>query len=346
MGKKFVFDLTKLRKGDILFSSSSEYLSRKIARVTGGKYSHVMIDVGNSVIHAMPDGVYSKNPQRMIFDSPDHFGVMRLADEPSQSTIDRATDYARHLVGSLYSIPEAGASAVLHQTDSEWKSTKQYCSRLVAHCFQEAGIRLVHNADYCTPNDIAKSPLLVDVADYYREAHPKDIAFAATPDPVVQLQREEFAWIDKVRELAETNNLDVIAKHNDVYALLIRNPKFDSQICEFVKQTQYLNLYNLDRGLNPHRYDEKLFLERVVAAGSDGAQVILSEYSVNENDINRRAEYVQMAQQNYSQLGLGFLKLELELAENIYGEVKRRVEVIDNVCRYLKCSHLKPASMR
>ena len=55
--------------GDIILESGSSKFSWWIKYGTNSKYSHAMIYVGHSIIHALTDGVYTENPQRIIVDS-------------------------------------------------------------------------------------------------------------------------------------------------------------------------------------------------------------------------------------------------------------------------------------
>lgn len=42
---------------------------------------------------------------------------------------------------------------------------QQFCSRLVARSYENVGIKLVKNKDYCTPDDLRRSPLLKELND-------------------------------------------------------------------------------------------------------------------------------------------------------------------------------------
>ncbi|MDR6398522.1 YiiX/YebB-like N1pC/P60 family cysteine hydrolase [Herbaspirillum seropedicae] len=334
MSKKYVFNLSKIQYGDILFSSTSAKDSRLIARATGGDFSHAMLGVGNSVIHAMPDGVYSKNPQRFIFDKPEHFCVMRLREKPSDAVIFKAINHARKWVGGLYSKIEAGKSVILHQTETAAKSPKQYCSKLVAECYEEAGIKLVLNAGYCTPHDLTLSELLIDVPDYFREATVADIAYIESFDPNLPIQRETFTWLENLRVLAKEREAHTVLHMDDVVPFLLLYPSHDKAVCKFVNQTLYLYLYDIDRKINPWRYDEHVFLSALKGLAFTEIKRILSrEYDINEPDLERRESNVKNARNNLQRMPLDYFKLDLAHAQNLYNENYRRVEVLNNVSR-------------
>ena len=69
-------------------------------------------------------------------------------------------DLARAEIGTRYSTIEAIRSVVNLQKP---RLKRQFCSRLVARVYNGAGINLVPDADYCSPEDLRRSPLLVEI---------------------------------------------------------------------------------------------------------------------------------------------------------------------------------------
>lgn len=65
----YLLDFNKLQIGDIILQSGTSKFSWWIKKITGSNYSHAMLYVGESTIHALTNGVYSTNPQRIIVDS-------------------------------------------------------------------------------------------------------------------------------------------------------------------------------------------------------------------------------------------------------------------------------------
>lgn len=334
MSKKYKFDVSKLEQGDILFSSTSAKSSRAIASLTGGDFSHAMIWVDNTIIHAMPDGVYSKNPQRLLFDNPQHFSVMRLVDSPNEDAIFKAKQHARLWVGGLYSKREAAKSVLYHQTDMPPKSPEQYCSKLVAECYLQGGIRLVHNADYCTPNDLAKSELLNTVSGYYLEAKQEDIDKADSFDPNLYIQRETFLWLEKVRVLASRYGENKVLRMDDVGSFLLEHPEHDKEVCQSISTTLYLYLYDIDRKIRPHMYDkELLFKEFAGLSEAECRQTLLIGIKINRLDLEKREADLKKALENAEQSELDYFRLERAHKTNIYNESYRRVEVLHDVWR-------------
>ncbi|TOD75392.1 hypothetical protein, partial [Vibrio parahaemolyticus] len=84
----FIIEKSKLQLGDVILTMGEGKSSKLIAKVTGGDFSHAMIYVGNSLVHAIPEGgVYSKNPQRLLFKNANQVKVLRYKGELSNEAI-------------------------------------------------------------------------------------------------------------------------------------------------------------------------------------------------------------------------------------------------------------------
>jgi hypothetical protein len=154
---------TRLLPGDIILTSTPEKISRAVRRMTKSEISHALIYVQHcSVIDSTMNGVQSGNTQRMFFDEASTVVVLRSKAPLSSADILKITDFARAATGTTYAKFEA--ATIL--TKKYLKTTrKQFCSRLVARAFAAAGIRLVLDPDYCSPQDLRESALLYEVPD-------------------------------------------------------------------------------------------------------------------------------------------------------------------------------------
>ncbi|TOJ75750.1 YiiX/YebB-like N1pC/P60 family cysteine hydrolase, partial [Vibrio parahaemolyticus] len=142
----YVLEISKLRPGDIVFTREepsgksigeikSKTQSRMIRKHTKGNYSHVMLYVGSgSYIHATLEGVHAGSINRCIFESPLDVMVLRTVAEPYQ--IQEAIVYARNQIGKEYDVKEAAGSVY---PQIKGKDNRQFCSRLVAQAYNEAG---------------------------------------------------------------------------------------------------------------------------------------------------------------------------------------------------------------
>ncbi|SUP04970.1 Uncharacterised protein [Vibrio cincinnatiensis] len=67
MGKKLILDVPSLKLGDVILTSEKGFASIGVRAATLSKYSHAAIYVGGTMIEATLGGVFSKNPQRLLF---------------------------------------------------------------------------------------------------------------------------------------------------------------------------------------------------------------------------------------------------------------------------------------
>ncbi|RQU27212.1 hypothetical protein DF147_35665 [Burkholderia cenocepacia] len=330
MTTKYTFNIPSLEVGDVLLSRGEGAGASLIAKHTDGHFSHAMVNVGNSVIHAMPDGVYSKNPQRLLFDSIDDIQVLRVRGGLTSQQKVNIERIARAWVGALYSKWEAIAvvAKTLRKTNS---SQKQFCSRLVAQCYQEAGIQIVPNADYCSPNDLVLSPMLHAVPDSIVEASETEIKFANEKvDYNIMIQRCTFTWLAKARALARRRGLGDIARQSDVGKLIGENPSLDKVICNYIRSSGYLNYVDVDRDINPFRYNKTLFLEKFPTE-PELKHAIAVERDVNATEITRHGYNYNVARHNLDVLNNEYHRLVFLHTANLLREVQVRVGVLNEV---------------
>jgi uncharacterized protein YycO len=152
----YLLDRKLLKQGDIILTYSDEKPSKMIRKLTGSKYSHALLYVGEgSYIHSDLAGVHSGNTQRLIIGSPDSVKVVRVNNQPD---INKVIEYARLQIGTSYSRLSAANAGV--KIFSKLDTTRQFCSRLVAKSYEYAGIELVSNSEACLPQEIADSSLV------------------------------------------------------------------------------------------------------------------------------------------------------------------------------------------
>ncbi len=125
-----------LKQGDIILTRSDEKPSKMIRILTKSEYSHAILYVGEgSYIHSDLAGVHFGNTQRLIIDNLDFVKVVRINN---QSAINKAIEYARLQIGTLYSrLSAANAGAKI---SSKLDTKRQFCSRLIAKSYEYAGI--------------------------------------------------------------------------------------------------------------------------------------------------------------------------------------------------------------
>jgi len=311
----YILELDKLEMGDIILESGSSKFSWWIKKGTGSEYSHAMLYVGHSIIHALTDGVYSGNPQRILVNSKSDLKVLRLKDGVDNK-IDTIVANGRTLVGSLYSVPEAIIAPIKKNTKLKSKTSAQYCSKLVASVYADAGISLVKNEDYCSPEDINKSKLLIEVKDCVRKASIDDIEFAKSDNPILENQKNTFTYLNDCRILFQKRDIN-IQSETDVAMALIENIDLDRQVCEYMKKSNYFEHYNSDEKHNPHRYDINLFLKAYENNSSTGKEILIGEFQSLFQIIERHSQNYQASKSNYLGAKLEYYALYIELYKNI-----------------------------
>ena len=322
----YLLDTNKLNVGDIILESgNTKIISDLIKEITDSDFSHSMIYVDLSMIHATGAGVFSINPQRLLIKDSNHLKVLRLKDKVNSIILKSICDNARAKVGSLYSKKEAVRS-VINDNDKYAKNRKQFCSRLVAQCYEQSGIFLVNNSDYCTPEDLNRSDLLFEVKNCVREAKEADIEFSQKDDPIFLNQKETFKWLKEARKLFKKKGVD-IQTVNDVSSSLIRDGDLDKKICRIIKSTQYLSQYNIDRTINPYRYETALLTDKLLNATNQN-KIIDSEKKLIFLEINRHRENLTASKKNYNAIKQNFMKLHVKLYRNILKENKKKLQIM------------------
>lgn len=152
-------DIEGVQPGDILFTARPGKLERTIRRFSAGEVLHAMICVGpGSFIDSTQAGVQANNLQRVLYDEKAY--RFRLKAAATHDTIDRIVNYARFQIGTRYSVPDAVRTVI---PVGRRPSPRQFCSRVVARAYAAAGIQPLPDAEFCSPEDLRNSPLLVEI---------------------------------------------------------------------------------------------------------------------------------------------------------------------------------------
>lgn len=127
----YFLDANKLKKGDIIATFCDRKTSTLVRKVTEGEFSHIMLYCGHgSCIHAEGDGgVHRENIQRIRFNRIDEAAVFRLK-EADDRFLDKVITKADSRLGTFYNILD---------------KNYEYCSKLVAVAFMEAGVDLTED---------------------------------------------------------------------------------------------------------------------------------------------------------------------------------------------------------
>lgn len=154
---RFVFNEFIMQPGDVLLMNTYESQRRLMP---GCKYDHAAIYLGDAyLIEADGLGVFMNHVYSYAFKESDHGCVLRLKNG-SQRVIDNALHWVKGQMAMEFGAHQA--RMVEHNKNSEVheKSNRTFCSRLVAQAFHEGGVDLVHNPDFCAPDDFLASEYL------------------------------------------------------------------------------------------------------------------------------------------------------------------------------------------
>ncbi|MEO9805256.1 MAG: YiiX/YebB-like N1pC/P60 family cysteine hydrolase [Reichenbachiella sp.] len=253
----YCFEIDQLQPGDILLTRSDSRVSELVRKVTGSQYSHAILYLGiSSIIESDGLGVQSNNLQRILITNNDDAKVLRLKSDSRSSIIQNVEIYARRLVGTAYSTDEAKISHLNTQSSAK-EPNRQFCSRFVAQSYSDAGINLVDNPDYCTPEHLLQSDQLLSVENCLRVASLKEIEFANSENPMdrqTKIHNEIFA---KARTLTSKD----VQTFEQLNESIIEFPEIDIEITEFVRKSGFLDMMEEDEKKNPQHYNAEKLVE-------------------------------------------------------------------------------------
>ncbi len=244
--------IDSVKPGDIVFTARPGKISKSIRLATDGAVSHALICVQHgSFIDSTSDGVQARNLQRELFDDDEQVFHFRLKDETDQETMAAIVNYARAEIGARYSILEATRSLA---SINKPRLKRQFCSRLVARVYRKAGIDLVADADYCSPEDLKRSPLLVELPIETETVSEDEVNWSNNQDnAIVAMHKAQNAVLSAARSIDGS-----VENFNDVYALLVKNPQIDGKIARSLKHSGYLDIWRIEVAAHPWRYDGSL----------------------------------------------------------------------------------------
>lgn len=336
MSVKYIIDISMLQEGDIVLTANKSMASKGIRLATLSTYSHAAIHVGGTLIEATLSGVFSKNPQRLIFDSSEHVAIYRyhriLTDDEKESICY----HARSKVGSLYALPEA--ITVKARSALKMKETrKQFCSRLVALAYSENHIDLknLRYPAYCTPKQLSLCKAFSQVKGIIKEASQAEIDFLNNEDPLIKNQESTFSWLNKTRRLVENENLSNIydiQTVNDVSDFLLEKPNFDKEICNYLDETDYLTNYNFDIKNNPYRYNSQALYLKTINFGNPIVFLeneLKKEYGIVDNYIRNLNNYLEA----YSRINLNYHSKHCILYINLLNGIFIRMHFLNEVSK-------------
>lgn len=323
----YVLDLDLLEPGDIILTREKALTSIAVRASTLGKYSHAIICVSNSsAIESTIDGkVFSLNTQRLIFHKKNDCIVLRYKTLLSTDQLLNLDRFLRVKIATPYSIKEAIKVPSNKNTSNIANESKQFCSRLVAQAYSHIGINLVKNPDYCSPNDLCLSDHLMIVPNAIRLATQRDIEVINKPNMVEENRKQTYAWLEPTIMLAQTVGFEIITQ-NDVDLFLLKYPKFDRKICEYIQKTRYLTQYKDDEIANPVRYKyNSLYVPTSIEIRSEIHQII--------DIFNDKYQSYVAIRHNYKHTPLRYNKLLKKLYRDLLKHLILRLNILSEYAK-------------
>jgi hypothetical protein len=242
-----VFLVDFIQPGDVVLTTTPEPMSQTIRKVTGVDISHAMICVGkSSVIDSTGDGVHARNLGRIILEPGCAGHVLRPVKPLTNDQLRAVISFARAAVGTRYTMTGAAKSVLAGFVGGR----RQFCSRLVAQAYRDAGVSLVTDADFCHPGEILKSTVLVEVPNLLRNLVPEEEAYWRKDIDNVQAMRDSTnALLWEARKLSSE-----IESLNGIDAYLIEHPEGDAHLVQALHSSRYLELWREEVERNSWQY--------------------------------------------------------------------------------------------
>jgi len=246
-----VFIAGLIQPGDVVLTTTPEPMSQTIRKVTGADISHAMICVGkSSVIDSTGDGVHARNLRRLILEPGCAGYVLRPVNPLTTDQLHFVISFARSAVGTRYSMTGAAKSVLAGFAAGR----RQYCSRLVAQAYRNAGVNLVLDADFCHPGEILKSAALVEVPNVLSNLSAEEEADWREDIDNVQAMRDSTnALLREARKLSRE-----IESLNDIDAYLVEHQEGDAHLVQALRSSRYLELWRDEFERNSWQYDVAL----------------------------------------------------------------------------------------
>lgn len=324
----FVFDLNKLLKGDIILERTDDNISKLVMELSHSQFSHAILYVGDTSCLEADDIVISFNLQRKLVEHKEDVCVLRLKETVAPMTMENIILNARMNVGMQYSINDA--KAIISEKLRSGNLRRQTCTRFVAQAFAKAGIDLVKDANFCSPEELLKSEKLYVVKDVLREATEGDIKLANS-ESILPKQHQIIK--DVLAEVRKATMSDV-QKINELKDFAILHPEFDETIAEILTKSGYLEMWKEEEKMVPQQYDLLKFIDyygkqsvEVALRISETSQLVIARYMFC---------YYQLLQDMKKYGHLKVVRLFFELYENLTNFTMRRLAVAKTVLDYVR----------
>lgn len=290
---KYIFNPYNLLPGDVLLMNTYD---ERLREKMGCKYEHSAIYLGDAYLmeangaHVVMSHIYS-----YAFRDIEHACVLRLKNS-SQYTLENIARKAREQMGRGY----IDTRKFLHvrankNTDKRDDCNLSFCSRLVAQCYQSAGIELLPNADYCEPDDFMSSDKL-EIVENGISSFTDDLA-------TVVINQQKF----REEHECDSPNAELFQELSDLYGCNIQDlgqalmpsqtrPKLNDKAIEIIKASRMFKHLDDVKRETPWVLENSQFLDYYSEKVEKALHFIYSGMNHYDNTIipNYRELHMQM----------------------------------------------------
>ena len=251
---QYKLNIQSLLPGDIILIGYNDRRSRMIQNRTNSQFSHAMLYWYGSLIHAS-DIVITENPSRQLYEEDEAVCVLRLKEDRwNWFAIREIIMKARSMVGTYYD--NEALKAMAKGEEVVPNPNRQMCSKFVAQCYEYVCLDLVDNYKLCTPEEIHKSSLLMEIPDSLHKATQWDIDFAESYD----VTKDQHKAIKDFLEALNKQYPDVdIVSLNQLEDFIRKNPSEGNRVLGLFKQTEYFNLWEIEKKNCEYNYNADAF---------------------------------------------------------------------------------------
>jgi hypothetical protein len=256
----YLLEISRLVLGDIILIRTNDSTCQKIREMSNSNYSHALIYRGNKCLlesHAF--GVQSSNPQRLLLDNIDDAIVLRLKDKSKIYQLEIGLTNAAEKIGMSYASVREVMKSYLGNLEKAKEDKRQFCTRFVAQLYEESGIVIVENPDYCSPREIEDCQKLEKIENCVRQGTIAELELANEQDNSINKQTEStFNFFECIRNLFD-NDLQTFGEVDD---FLILNPQYDNESNKILIDSGYLDLGDIEKSKNEEFYDPIKFVQK------------------------------------------------------------------------------------
>lgn len=301
-----------LQQGDIVLTTSAAKVSELIRKATRSDISHAMICVAYaSVMDSTGEGVQARNIQRLFYEEECAIYILRSKTPLSPIELDDVVNYARASTGTSYTRKEAAKS--IAPVIAGKGGAKQFCSRMVARAYASAGIKLVKNTDFCTPDDLKNSELLMQIDNPWVVVEEEELEAIQRADDATEGMREKTNNLLRAVRALDSN----VESLNDIDRLVIQRADLDESIANAFRSSGYIEHWKEELSRFPWRYDPVL-ITQFYHSLSDPKELLEYCQDTLRDDANGDFSHWEANARGYSELNGAYPRETFRLLSELY----------------------------